>query len=182
MKGFRLPRALLVGLSAAAVLTVGVAHAAIAAAPVNTAPPTISGTPQVGQTLTAGNGTWTNSPTSFAYQWLRCNAGGNSCASVANGTQRTYTLVGADSARTMRVRVTATNADGSASAQSDQTTVVAPAVSTAGPKNTDPPTISGTPKVGQELTANDGNWTVTTTLSAPDCFIRFNISSIPIRG
>ena len=113
----------------AAAVTLGVAHAATTVAPVNTAPPTITGTPQVGQTLTAGNGTWTNSPTSFAYQWLRCNAGGNSCVSVANGTQKTYTLVGADAGHTMRVRVTATNADGSASAQSDQTTVVAPATS-----------------------------------------------------
>ena len=137
----------------------GTAAAATSAAPVNSAPPTITGTAQVGQTLTAGNGTWTNNPTSFAYQWLRCNAGGNACAPVANGAAKTYTLVGADAGRTIRVRVTATNADGSASAQSDQTAVVAPATSTAGPKNTDPPTISGTPKVGQTLTANDGSWT-----------------------
>lgn len=135
------------------------AAAATMAAPVNTAPPTITGTPQVGQTLTASNGTWTNNPTSFAYQWLRCNAGGNACASVANATQKTYTLVDADAGRTMRVRVTATNADGSASAESAQTAVVAPATSTAGPKNTEAPTISGTPKVGQTLTANEGSWT-----------------------
>ena len=159
MRGFRVPRALIAGLSAAAIVTVGVAQAAVAVAPVNTAPPTISGTPQVGQTLTAGNGTWSNSPTSFAYQWLRCNAGGNNCVSVANGTQRTYTLVGADAARTMRVRVTATNADGSASAESAQTAAVTPATSTQGPRNTEPPTITGTPKVGQVLTANEGSWT-----------------------
>jgi hypothetical protein len=67
--------------------------------------------------------------------------------------------VGADATHTMRVRVTATNADGSASAQSDQTAVVAPATSVNAPKNTDAPTISGTPKVGQELTANEGSWT-----------------------
>jgi hypothetical protein len=139
----------------AALVLAGVASAA---APVNTAPPTISGTTTVGQTLTASNGTWSNSPTSFAYQWLRCNGGGNNCAAVANGTQQTYTLVGADAGHTMRVRVTATNADGSASAQSAQTAVVAPLSSSAAPKNTAPPTISGTPKVGQALTASPGSW------------------------
>jgi hypothetical protein len=136
----------------------GTAHAALAAAPVNTAPPTISGTPTVGQTLTASNGTWSNSPTSYAYQWLRCNGGGNSCVAVANGAQQTYTLVGADAGHTMRVKVTATNADGSASAQSAQTAQVAPTTSSAAPKNTSPPTISGTPKVGETLTAATGSW------------------------
>lgn len=163
MKGFRLGRAVLVAAATVAATTAGLAYAAVAAAPVNTSPPTISGTPQVGQTLTASNGTWTNSPTSFAYQWLRCNAGGNNCVNVANGTQRTYTLVGADATRTMRVRVTATNADGSTSAESAQTAPVAPAVSTAGPRNTEPPTITGTPRVGQELTANEGSWTANPT-------------------
>src|SRR5438552_8444571 len=134
------------------------ARAAATAAPVNTAPPTISGTPAVGQTLTASEGSWSNNPTSFAYQWLRCNGGGNNCVSVANGTQKTYTLVGADAGHTIRVRVTATNADGSNAAQSDQTAVVAPATSTAAPKNTSAPAISGTPKVGQQLTANEGTW------------------------
>ena len=136
MKGIRQLGVLLAGLGAAGAVALGVAQPATAAPPVNTSPPTISGTAQVGQTLTAGNGTWSNTPTSFAYQWLRCNGGGNSCANVANGTQRTYTLVGADSASTMRVRVTATNADGSASAESAQTAVVAPATSSAAPRNT----------------------------------------------
>jgi hypothetical protein len=141
-----------------ALLAGGGAQAMRSAAPVNTAAPAIAGTPTVGQTLTASDGTWSNSPTSFAYQWLRCNGGGNSCVSVANGTQKTYTLVGADAGHTMRVRVTATNADGSNSAQSDQTAVVAAATSSAAPKNTAPPTISGTPKVGQTLTADPGSW------------------------
>lgn len=136
----------------------GSALAARSAAPVNTAPPTISGTPTVGQTLTASNGTWSNSPTSFAYQWLRCNGGGNSCVSVANGAQQTYTLVGADAGHTLRIKVTATNADGSASAQSAQTAQVASGTSSAAPKNTSPPTISGTPKVGDTLTAAPGSW------------------------
>jgi hypothetical protein len=148
-------------LGLAALVALAAAGVATAATPVNTSPPTISGTPTVGQTLTAENGTWSNSPTSFAYQWLRCNGGGNACVSVANGTQKTYTLVGADAGRTIRVRVTATNADGSASAESAQTAAIAqrsPAPSPAAPKNTAAPTISGTARVGQQLTANEGTW------------------------
>jgi hypothetical protein len=152
----RMAAPLLVLLAALAFAATG--FAATAAAPVNTSPPTVAGTAQVGQTLTAGNGTWSNAPTSFAYQWLRCNGGGNSCDPVANGTQQTYTLVAADEGSTMRVRVTATNADGSNSAQSEQTAAIAPVTSSAAPKNTAPPTIAGTAKVGQTLTANEGTW------------------------
>ena len=155
----RAPRSLLFLLIAVvAAFTAGTAQAAIAAAPVNTTPPTISGTTEVGQILTAANGTWTNTPTSFAYEWRRCNPGGNACGPVVNGSQKTYTLVAADAGQTMRVRVIATNADGSTAAQSNETAQITPAGSAAGPKNTAPPTISGTAKVGQTLTAAEGSW------------------------
>ena len=39
------------------------------AAPVNTAAPVVSGTAQVGSSLSTTTGTWTNSPTGYAYQW-----------------------------------------------------------------------------------------------------------------
>src|SRR5207245_3891782 len=84
--------------------------------------------------------------------------GGTNCAAVADGTHKAYTLVGADAGHTMRVRVTATSADGSKSAQSAQTAAVAAATSSAAPKNPAPPTISGTAKVGQTMTADPGSW------------------------
>jgi hypothetical protein len=147
------------GLAALTAVSGGVFVASAAAAPpANTTSPTISGTPTVGQTLSASTGTWSNSPTSFAYQWLRCNGGGNNCVDVANGTQKSYTLVGADAGHTMRVRVTATNAEGSSPAQSAQTATVTSATSSAAPKNTAPPAVSGTAKVGQQLTADTGAW------------------------
>ena len=62
-------------------------------APTNSAAPTISGTPQVGQTLTANSGTWNSSTTpTFSYQWERCDTAGNNCAAIAGATGQTYTV------------------------------------------------------------------------------------------
>ena len=129
---------------------------ALAAPPVNTAPPTITGTPRVGETLTAQNGTWGNNPTAFQYQWQRCNASGASCVNVPGATEKTYLLSTADAGRTMRVRVTGINAEGAVNARSAPTAVV---TSSAAPTNTARPTIAGEPEVGQELTAEEGTWT-----------------------
>src|SRR5438445_637611 len=126
---------------------------------INSAPPTITGTATVGQTLTANEGTWSNSPTSFSYQWLRCNGGGNSCVAITGATSKTYTLTATDAGHAIRVRVTATNADGSATAESNATDAVAPAVANAAPKNTAGPTISGTTRVGQTRTDSTGSLT-----------------------
>jgi hypothetical protein len=94
-------------------------------APTNSAAPTISGTPQVDQTLTANNGTWNSStaPT-YTYQWQRCDSSGNACAPIAGATAQTYKVQSADVGRTLRVTVTATNPDGPGSATSAQTAVV----------------------------------------------------------
>ena len=129
---------------------------AMAAPPANTAAPTISGTARVGETLTAQNGTWSNSPTAFQYQWQRCNASGAACANIAGATAKTHLLTTTDAARTMRVRVTGINAEGAVNARSAPTDVVAPS---AAPRNTARPTITGEPTAGEELTAEEGSWT-----------------------
>jgi hypothetical protein len=93
--------------------------------PSNTSPPTTSGSTTQGQTLSEGHGSWTNSPTSFSYQWEDCDAGGNSCSGIAGATGQTYTLTAADVGHTIRVQETAANADGSGMpAVSAQTAVV----------------------------------------------------------
>jgi hypothetical protein len=131
-----------------------------AAPPANTSPPTISGTAQQGQTLSASTGTWSGTaPFTYAYQWRRCDTGGGGCADIAGATATTYTLVAADLATTIRVAVTASNAAGSTLASSSQTQVVAPPP--APPTNTSLPTISGTTQDGQTLSGSTGTWSGT---------------------
>jgi hypothetical protein len=132
------------------------ASAMIAAAPQSNAQPTVFGQPREGQTLTAGNGGWANSPTSFAYQWQQCDGSGAGCNPISGATSKTYTVASADVDHVLRVSVTATNADGSASATSQPTDLIS---SRSAPANTNGPTISGTAKVGEELQAQTGNWT-----------------------
>jgi hypothetical protein len=93
-------------------------------APTNTALPAISGTTTEGQTLKATNGTWSASPTSYAYQWQDCNALGEGCLDVSGAKSSTYTLKASDVGDTMRVVVTATNEGGSTPATSAATAAI----------------------------------------------------------
>lgn len=106
--------------------------------PSSTALPTISGAagaagPQTGQTLTASTGSWSEGPTSYAYQWERCDSTGANCANVSGATSSTYLVGSADVGYTIRVAVTAANSAGaSAPATSTATAVVQQAPATFG--------------------------------------------------
>jgi hypothetical protein len=132
------------------------AVAANAAPPKTTSPPTIEGKFQIGETLTAGNGSWANSPTAYAYQWQRCTSSGSGCADIAGATAKTYKLTAAEVDKTVRVLVTASNADGKATANSHPSPVIS---DSSAPRNTVRPTISGTAQVGQTMTVSNGTWT-----------------------
>src|SRR5205085_285659 len=97
--------------------------------PTNTAQSSRGGTAQQVQRLTQAHGTWTNSPTGFAYQWQQCDSLGNSCLPISGATRQTYVPVAGDVGHTIRVQETASNAGGSsAPASSAQTAVVATSV------------------------------------------------------
>jgi len=100
------------------------------AAPSNTSLPTISGTPMERQTLAASTGTWSGTPTGYAYQWNRCDGLGGGCNAIAGANGQSYSVATADVGATLRVRVTASNDGGSTSATSAQTAAVAPAPTT----------------------------------------------------
>jgi hypothetical protein len=117
--------------------------------------PAVSGSPAVGQLLTAFGGTWRNRPVSLAYQWQRCDPAGV-CTDIAGATSSTHVLLDDDAGATMRVEVTATNAVGSTTTVSAPTAVIAPLAGA--PVNLGPPSITGTAAQGQTLTAATGTW------------------------
>ena len=102
-------------------------------APVNLTRPTISGTPAQGQALGDINGSWSNSPTRFHYQWEGCDGAGNSCSAISGATGQGYTPIADDVGHTIRVQETASNTGGSStSAVSNATGVVQAAQSGGG--------------------------------------------------
>jgi hypothetical protein len=90
--------------------------AGLLGAPVVVTSPVVEGLVGPGATLTATKGTWTGTPTSFAYQWRRCSPQTSACVDVAGATAETYTLTLADAGSLMRVLVVATNDVGSGGA------------------------------------------------------------------
>ena len=109
---------LLVAIAGALMLMAGSAFAGAArtaASPLNSSLPTIGGTAQTGHTLTASNGSWSGTaPIAYTYQWQRCNSSGSSCGSIGSATNQNYVASSGDVGKTIRVEVTATNADGKA--------------------------------------------------------------------
>jgi hypothetical protein len=127
-----------------------------AVAPQSTAAPSISGTPTVGQTLSASPGAWSGTtPISVAYQWTRCDSSGGNCGQISNATGNTYTAQSADVGSTLRVVAVASNSVGSSSATSSASGVVSSATST-----TPAFSVSETIKDGSTL-SNSVSWMAT---------------------
>jgi hypothetical protein len=160
---FALGAVLVVGLAAALLLPSGGAAR-------SQAPPQARGEPRIvgnaieGRRLSAANAPWTGTaPLRFTYRWLRCDTTGGgvngvNCTGISHAFGRTYVVRRADVGWRLRVRVTATNAEGSATSTSNAGAVVLAAPAAGAPRNTAPPTISGTAQVGQSLAASNGSW------------------------
>ena len=87
--------------------------------PVISVAPVASGSLTVGSTLSCTTGTWTNSPTSYAYTWLR---GGST---ISGATSATYVTVTADGGTSVGCSVIATNAGGNSSPSASNTLAIA---------------------------------------------------------
>lgn len=117
--------------------------------------PSVSGQPNVGQTLHVSAGSWGGTEIEVAYQWEHCNATGGECAIIVGATDAEYQLTEGAIGTTLRVRVGVSDALGSVTAVSAATEAIS-AKSTL--MNTLAPSIAGIPSSGHTLTANAGSW------------------------
>ena len=136
-------------------------------APANNGLPTISGNLTQGQTLTEAHGSWTNSPSTFAYQWQDCDGSGNNCQAIPGATAQTYVLTASDVGHTIRVQESATNAAGTGGPVSSAATGVVQGTTPGSkpPSNSSPPAVLGTATNGQTLSTTTGTWSGTPPLT-----------------
>lgn len=92
--------------------------------PENTGLPQITGTTVESDVLSEVHGTWLNNPTSFAYQWERCDTFGNNCQAITGATAQSYTLTAADVGSTIRVQEVASNSEGEGTPAASASTAV----------------------------------------------------------
>jgi hypothetical protein len=158
-----------------AAMLVGTSSAATSVAPDNTVEPRITGTPRVGQVQRASRGTWTGTePIRYEYRWFRCEGAGapdaSNCTRISNASDNTYVARQGDAGFRLRVQVIGRNDDGQDTATSNPTATI----TSAGPRNTTEPSITGTATVGSTLQANRGQWTGSQPITYSYIWLRCN--------
>jgi uncharacterized repeat protein (TIGR01451 family) len=122
--------------------------------PADTTAPRIIGTPRIASALTEANGGWTNNPTSYSYQWQRCDSAGGNCTAIAAATGQIYTPTQADAGDTIRVLEWATNASGVGGPASSTATAAVAAPQTVSPKPPSMPQTTSPPGGPPPITAS----------------------------
>jgi subtilase family serine protease len=118
---------------------VGLSAFSVSGAPTDVVEPTVSGTAEQAQTLTATSGEWSATPTSYAYQWESCESSGSTCTAISGATSSTLTVTAGAIGHTLRVVVSASNATGGGTPVASAATAVVvsdvPAVTSLSPSS-----------------------------------------------
>ncbi|HZO06867.1 MAG TPA: hypothetical protein VFB52_10810, partial [Solirubrobacterales bacterium] len=121
--------------------------------PVNEVPPSLEGVAVVGGLIHADVGVWSGA-SFWEYAWRRCDASGESCVTIPNADQQTYSPVAADQGQTLRVVVT-----GHGGGQTDATSAASePVAPPTQPVAEVRPQVQGEAEIGEWLVADPGEW------------------------
>ena len=125
---------------------------------VSRAQPVVSGAAMEGGSVHVDTGRWKPQPASFAYQWLRCDRNGRSCAPIRGATAADHAVLGADIGHTLVAIVQARARADSQAVFSTATATVLPAHGVAGPSPSASPLVAQVLQEGRRLTADVGSW------------------------
>ena len=129
--------------------------ATVGQTPVGMTAPSVAGAGRAAERLVADVGVWSGLPTTYTYQWQRCDAVGANCTNIVSATGPVHTPGQADVGNRFRVTVTASSTTGSAQA-SGLSAIVGAALDP--PGYTSLPEVTGTLSVYELLTATTGSW------------------------
>jgi Ig domain of plant-specific actin-binding protein len=132
--------------------------------------PDVNQTAQAGVTLRLTNGSYTTTPASFSYRWLRCDTSGANCAAITGATASSYTPVTADVGSTLRGEVTPAGGTATRSEPTQVVRALAAGPVVAGTNATQvaanmPAITTAAPQVGSAATSSAGTWNITVTLA-----------------
>ena len=135
-----------------------------AAVPIELSPPAITGSAEIGLTLTASPGAWSPEPDSLSIQWEDCPDHAPSppfdypeqraCVAISGATGDTYTVTSADAGTAIAVYVTWTSG-GSTGGDVSEATLVVPSIEPLVPSSLAAPQVA----VGNPYTVVPGTWT-----------------------
>ncbi len=134
-----------------------------------TAPPVVSGTPQVGARLTASTGAWSVSKPTVGYQWL---ANG---VAIPGATTSTFVPTATQLKAALSVRVTAKSGN---LRPGVSTSAATPAIKRGNFAVGPTPSVAGTTSVGSVLTLSTGTWSPAMTGTS----IQWQADGVPIAG
>jgi hypothetical protein len=109
--------------------------------------PTITGNPQVNEELTCEEGKWNGAPLTPSFEWLLDGT------PISGATQKNFKVETVDRGLQLVCRVTETNKEGHASADS-----AAVRIAGVSPKDVIEPSITGSPSLGATITCAHGLW------------------------
>ena len=87
--------------------------------PTNTVAPVVTGSSVVGQVLSCSTGTWTGSPVTYRYQWYASGSSSGPWAGLVGRTASTYTVQVGYVGQYLMCEVTAVNAYGQHTVESN---------------------------------------------------------------